>query len=136
MLTIGGLSPHAVKKALLVMKLTFLLMFVAVLQVSAKVNGQERVSLDLKQVEISKVLNTIQKQVDYRFLYNSKLNSIRKKISIDVKDMAIGDVLNTLFIGTDLRFKMLENNLIVVLSHCSGRLGSSRGTCLVGPHPR
>lgn len=117
MLTIGGWSPHAVKKALLVMKLTFLLMFVAVLQVSAKVNGQGRVSLDLKQVEISKALNSIEKQGDFRFLYNSKLNSIRKKISIDVRDMEIRDVLNALFTGTDLKFKMLENNLIVVLSN-------------------
>jgi TonB-linked SusC/RagA family outer membrane protein len=117
MLTIGGWSPHAVKKALLIMKLTFLLMFVAVLQVSAKVSGQGRVSLNLKQVEISKALNTIEKQGDFRFLYNSRLNTIRKKISIDIKDKEINEVLNTLFNGTDLRFKILDNNLIVVLSN-------------------
>ncbi|HWB95017.1 MAG TPA: TonB-dependent receptor [Puia sp.] len=98
------------------MKLTFLLMFVAVMQVSARVHGQGRVSLDLKQVEIAKALNSIEKQGDFRFLYNSRLNNIRKKVSIDVKDMDVKEVLNTLFSGTDLRFKMLENNLIVVLS--------------------
>jgi TonB-linked SusC/RagA family outer membrane protein len=116
MLTIGGVSPHAVKKALLFMKLTFLLILVATLQVSAKVNGQEKVSLNLKQVEISKALNTIEKQGVYRFLYNSRLNTIRKKIDIDVKDLGIKDVLNNMFTGTDLTFKMLENNLIVVVS--------------------
>src|SRR6186713_1465515 len=66
-LTIGGISPHAVKKALLVMKLTFLLIFVAFLQVSANVNGQGRVSLKLNQVEISRALNSIEKQGVYRF---------------------------------------------------------------------
>ena len=79
MLTIGGLSPHAVKKALLVMKLTFLLVFVAALQVSANVSGQGRVSLNLKQVEISRALNSIEKQGIYRFLYNSRLDQYPEK---------------------------------------------------------
>ena len=116
MLTIGGVSPHAVKKALLFMKLTFLLILVATMQVSARVNGQERVSLNLRQVEISKALNSIEKQGVYRFLYNSRLNTIHKRINIEAKDLEIRDVLNNMFTGTDLTFKMLENNLIVVVS--------------------
>jgi TonB-linked SusC/RagA family outer membrane protein len=140
MLTIGGWSPHAVKKALLIMKLTFLLMFVAVLQVSARVSGQGRVSLNLKQVEISKALNSIEKQGDFRFLYNSRLNTIRKKITIDIKDKDINEALTTLFNGTDLRFKILENNLIVVLSNSlaaqdikiTGKITSDNGEALSG----
>jgi len=116
MLTIGGISPHAVKKALLFMKLTFLLILVATMQVSARVNGQERVSLNLRQVEISKALNSIEKQGVYRFLYNSRLNTIHKRINIDVKELGIRDVLQNMFTGTDLTFKVLENNLIVVVS--------------------
>src|SRR5215469_13503721 len=117
MLAIGGWSPHAVKKALLVMKLTFLLVFVAAIQVSANVRGQERVSLNLKQVEISRVLNSIEKQGVYRFLYNSRLATIRKKVSVDVQDMTINDLLKNMFNGTDLTFKVLDNNLIVVVSN-------------------
>jgi len=87
------------------------------MQVSAKVNGQGRVSLNLRQVEISKALNSIEKQGVYRFLYNSRLNTIHKKINIDAKDLEIKDLLKGLFTGTDLTFKVLENNLIVVLSN-------------------
>ncbi|HEY4108879.1 SusC/RagA family TonB-linked outer membrane protein [Puia sp.] len=99
------------------MKLTFLLVFVAALQVSANVSGQGRVSLTLKQVEISRVLNSIEKQGTYRFLYNSRLATIRKKVSVDATDMTISDLLKSMFSGTDLTFKMLENNLIVVVSN-------------------
>lgn len=98
------------------MKLTFLLVFVAALQVSANVNGQDKVSLKLNQVEISKALNSIEKQGTYRFLYNSRLNAITNKVSIDVSDSEIRDVLNRLFIGTELTYKILDNNLIVVLA--------------------
>ena len=140
MLTIGGISPHAVKKALLVMKLTFLLMFVAALQVSANVSGQGRVSLTLKQVEISRVLNSIERQGTYRFLYNSRLANIRKKVTVDVTDMTINDLLRSMFNGTDLTFKLLENNLIVVVSNSpvpqdikiTGRITGDNGEALTG----
>src|SRR6185312_7474156 len=115
-LTMGGGSPHAVKKVLLIMKLTFLLVFVAALQVSAHVNGQSKVSLKLNDVALSKALNSIEKQGTYRFLYNSRLESIRRKISIDVDNSEIKDVMNDLLAGTQLTYKLLENNLIVVLA--------------------
>ncbi|HEV3326033.1 MAG TPA: TonB-dependent receptor, partial [Puia sp.] len=51
-----------------------------------------------------------------RFLYNNALKDIRQKVDIDVRDQTIQEVLNRIFIGTDLTYKMLENNLIVVLS--------------------
>jgi TonB-linked SusC/RagA family outer membrane protein len=115
-LTIEGNPLHALKKALLIMKLTFLLILAGMLQVSANVNGQDKISLKLNKAEISKVLNTIEKQGTYRFLYNSRLGSISQKINIDVSGMEIKEVLNKMFAGTDLAYKILDNNLIVVLS--------------------
>lgn len=115
-LTIGSSRFHAVKKALLIMKLSFLLILVGALQVSAKVNGQTEITLKLNQVEISRVLSTIEKQGTYRFLYNSRLKDIHDKIDIDVDRTGIQDVLKKVFTGTDLTYKLLDNNLIVVVS--------------------
>ncbi len=44
--------------------------------------GRKKVSLKLNEVEISKALNSIEKQGTYRFLYNSRLSSISRRISI------------------------------------------------------
>ena len=140
MLTIGGCNPHAVKKVLLIMKLTFLLVFLAMLQVSANVNGQGKVSLKLNQTEISKALNSIERQSSYRFLYNSRLDAIRRRINLDVTNLEIKDVLNRMFLGTDLVYKILENNLIVVLSSAlvlqdikvTGRITGENGEALTG----
>ncbi|HVM87318.1 MAG TPA: TonB-dependent receptor [Puia sp.] len=115
-LAIGGDCFHTVKKALLVMKLTFVLLMAGILQVSAKVNGQAKVSLKLNQVEIAKALKSIENQGDYRFLYNNNLKSLKQKISIDVSSTGIKDVLDKMFVGTDLAYKVLDNNLIVVIS--------------------
>jgi TonB-linked SusC/RagA family outer membrane protein len=115
-LTIGGWSPHAVKKALLIMKLSFLLLLAGTLQVSANVNGQSTFTLNLKQIEISRLLTTIEREGTYHFLYNSRLKDIHDKISIDVSNSPIREVLNKAFNGTELTYKLLENNLIVIIS--------------------
>ena len=109
-------KPNAIVKALIIMKLIFLLIITGVLQASANVNGQNKVSLKLDQVQINQALSTIEKQTNFRFLYNSQLKNLQQKISIDVNNEDIASVLNTLFSGKDLTYKMLENNLIVVLS--------------------
>src|SRR5580704_7876666 len=91
---------QTVKKALLVMKLTFVLMLAGILQVSANVNGQTKVSLNLNHVEIARALNAIEKQGTYRFLYNSRLSDIGKRVNISVTDGDIDNVLQRMFEGT------------------------------------
>lgn len=98
------------------MKLSILLMLVGSLQVSANVNGQSTFTLNLKQVEISRLLTTIEREGTYHFLYNSRLKEIHDKISIDVSNSPIREVLSRAFNGTELTYKILENNLIVIVS--------------------
>lgn len=115
-LTTGDTYLRDFRKALLLMKLSFLLILAGSLQVSANVNGQTSISLKVNKVEISKVLKTIERQGTYRFLYNSRLNDMRDVINLDVSNASISETLKKAFTGTDLTFKILDNNLVVVLS--------------------
>jgi TonB-linked SusC/RagA family outer membrane protein len=101
-------------KLLLVMKLTTLLIFFFTFNVSANGFGQETISLKVKKAEISGVLRSIEKQTNYRFLYNDKLEDIREKVSITVKEASIADVLKLLFDKTRLLYQVMDNNLIVI----------------------
>jgi TonB-linked SusC/RagA family outer membrane protein len=139
-LTMGGWCPPAAKKALFIMKLSVLLILATTMQVSAKVHGQATISLHLNQVEISRALNSIERQGVYHFLYNSRLTGIQQKISIDVSNVDVKDALSRMFSGTDLTYKVLDNNLIVVLSaklaiqdlKVTGRVLDSSGEALAG----
>src|ERR1700730_10869232 len=131
---------RAFKKAFLIMKISFLLIWVTSLHVSANVNGQSKISLKLEHTEISYALNVLEKQSNYRFLYNSRLKDLQQKINIDVSNLEIKDVLNKIFTGTDLTYKLLETNLIVVLSgspglqdiKITGRVTGENGEALSG----
>lgn len=96
------------------MKLTALIILFFTLNVSANGFGQEKISLRAKKTEIGGVLRTIEKQSNYRFLYNDDLEDIRTRVSINVKEAGISEVLSILLNRTRLFYQIMENNLIVI----------------------
>jgi TonB-linked SusC/RagA family outer membrane protein len=103
-------------KLLIIMKLSLMLILLAVIGAHAGVSAQGSITLNMRQVEIKKVLNKIEKEGEFRFLYNYDLLSLKKKVDVNFEGSSIKEVLNNIFANTDLTYKMLENNLIVVIS--------------------
>lgn len=108
--------PPLLIKCLIIMKLSFLLVLLSVCQLQARVLGQGNITLRLQQTEIEKVLNRIEKTGEFRFLYNYELGSLKKKVDINVENSSLSETLEKLFVNTDLTYKVLDNNLVVVLS--------------------
>jgi TonB-linked SusC/RagA family outer membrane protein len=101
------------RKALLIMKLTTLLILFFALNVSAKGFGQ-KINLRVKKTEIAGILSSIEKQTNYRFLYNNDLGDIREKVTLNVKDADLTLVLDLLLQDTKLLYQRMDNNLIVI----------------------
>jgi TonB-linked SusC/RagA family outer membrane protein len=97
------------------MKLSMLFILLGMLQARADVHGQGSITLNVQQTEISRVLNKIEKKGEFRFLYNYDLPSLKTKVDVNWQNTGIKEALAKLFTGTDLTFKLLDNNLIVVL---------------------
>ncbi|MDE3235026.1 MAG: TonB-dependent receptor [Bacteroidota bacterium] len=128
-------------KVLLVMKLTIALLFISLMQVSAKGLSQSKVTLKLQAVELKKVLFQIEKKSNCRFLYNDDAISLaNQKVEVNVENAYVTDVLNRLFAGTNLVYKVLNDNLIVLSSKdniitdvkVSGKVTNAAGEPLVG----
>ena len=109
----GVLIKPWLKKSLLIMKFTFILVFICCLQLSAKTYSQN-ITLNLKSVELKKALSTIEKHTPYRFLYSER-NISSDKITVNVTNAGISQVMNQLLSGTGLSYKQLDNNLIVLV---------------------
>jgi TonB-linked SusC/RagA family outer membrane protein len=110
------LKEKSTKKIWLAMKLSFVLMLAACLQVSAKAYSQNdvRLTLDLHNVKLRKVFSKIEKESAFRFLYSDDLVPVNKKINLQVTNTPLPEVLNTLLAKTDLHYKILSNNVIVI----------------------
>jgi TonB-linked SusC/RagA family outer membrane protein len=108
-------SYPGIKKLLLTMKLTLILIFITILQVSANVYSQTRVTLDVREKPIREVLKTIEQQTEIRFFYSDDLLSMNNMINVRADNQNIINVLNEMFLESPLTYKAYENNLIVIV---------------------
>lgn len=96
------------------LKLTTLLILVAMFNIRGNTYAQKtKVTLELNNSTIEKVIETIEQKTDFRFIY--KLNDIDldRTVSISVKDQPIYVVLDKIFKGTLTEFKIRDTQIIL-----------------------
>ena len=71
-----------------------------------------KVNLNMNNVELEKVLNEIEKQTDYLFIYNNLLD-IHKKISVKAEQKNVSKVLDNILKDTGIEYR-LEGSYIVL----------------------
>jgi TonB-linked SusC/RagA family outer membrane protein len=108
-------SYPGIKKLLLKMKLTLILVFITVLQVSANVYSQTSVTLDIREKSIREVLKSIEQQTDIRFFFSDDLLAMNNLINLKADNKNIISVLDDMFLESPLTYKAYENNLIVIV---------------------
>jgi TonB-linked SusC/RagA family outer membrane protein len=97
---------------LLKMKLTFVICLIAFMQVSASSLAQ-KITLNVKNLSFDKLLDNLEQQSGYHFLYDDELLSGASPVTINVKDAAIGDVLAKCFAGQPFAYVIKNHNVIV-----------------------
>ncbi len=112
----------------LCMRITLVLLLTAVMQLSA-MNGyaqKTRVPISVSNISIEQVLNMIEENSDYVFLYNDQ--TIQKNRIVSVKNTSgnISDILNEVFRGTNVAYTIVDKQIIL----------STTKTDLVQQNPR
>ena len=82
----------------------------------AKGFSQEKISIDLKNVEIKIALTTIQQNSRYRFIYNDDILPKDAMVTVKLTDADITQALDIILQSTGLTYHILESNLIVICS--------------------
>ena len=97
------------------MKLSAIMLFVfASMAFAAKGYSQSvRVTLNVNNSSLQKVLDEIEKQAEFHFFYNNKQVDISRNVTIKSNQKEISQVLNQLFAGTNIGYKILENSIIL-----------------------
>ena len=99
------------------MRIAILLLFVFILQAGANslYSQSARISINMSNATVEEILNVIEKESEFYFLYNSKLINVDRKASVNVKSKSVESVLNALFDKTDVVYK-IENKQIILSS--------------------
>lgn len=102
------------KKTFLAAGLTFL--FIVLLNVTickAAVSYEYRVSLQMQNVSLEKVILELREQTGIRFFYSiDKIKSI-ERVSVDAKNETLKNVLSCLLSGTGLTYTLLDEVVVI-----------------------
>ena len=97
------------------MKLTAFLILLFTLQVTASVYSQsKKLTIEAKESSIKEVLQKIEAQSEYRFIYENEKVNLDEKVSIKVKDELVENILKMLFEKDGVSYSITENNLILI----------------------
>jgi TonB-linked SusC/RagA family outer membrane protein len=99
-------------KILKIMKISALLMVTFTLNISAIGFGQFSFTSEGKTVR--EIFDIIEKESNYRFFYNDQFEFVNMPVDLEVKNRDINQVLDKILAPTDYKYKIFENNLIVI----------------------
>ena len=92
---------------------TFLLMVCVFCSYAGNAHSQNaKVSIRMNNVKLDKILNEIENQTDYLFIYNNQVD-INKITSVKVKNEAVAQVLDRILSGTGLNYELEGTHIIL-----------------------
>lgn len=92
---------------------TFLLMVCVFCSYAGNAHSQNaKVSIHMNNVKLDKILNEIENQTDYLFIYNNQVD-INKIISVKVKNEAVAQVLDRILSGTGINYELEGTHIIL-----------------------
>jgi TonB-linked SusC/RagA family outer membrane protein len=123
-----------------VMKLSFAIILLTCLHVSAGGFSQTRISVDFQSTRLKKALSVIERKSNFRFLYNESLVVNAPPITLAVNNAEVTDILNRILSKTGLSYQLMANNLVVLKTgtaafqdiRVTGKVTSSTGEAIAG----
>ncbi len=111
----SGNLAMVLKKMMLVMKLTTFLLLICAMHISASVYSQRtKLSIDVQGKSIKEVLQVIESQSDFRFIYENEKIDLDSKVNIRVEQQSVEDILKMLFDKRGIQYSITESNLILI----------------------
>ncbi len=111
-----------IKKVLRKMKLTICLLLISVMSVFAGKSYSQTKNLNIKMTNstVKEVLQNIEKQSEFYFMYSEKLVDVNREVSVDANNKKITEVLDDLFAGTEVDYKVKNRFILLTSPNVSG----------------
>lgn len=92
---------------------TFLLFFCSFCALAGTANSQTaKVTIKKANVTLLDVLNEIENQTNYLFVYSNDVN-VKRPISINVNNKAVNSILSTLFLGENISYTVEGTHIVL-----------------------
>ena len=93
--------------------IVFIFVFSFSVQLAAATENEDRISFNLRNVPLKTVINHIEKQTNYLFVYDEQVVDINLKVTINAKNNTVEEILNNLISGTELTYSIEGKNIVL-----------------------
>ena len=103
------------KKLMMIMKLTtFFILISMVSAFASKTYSQTKtLSLSLENASVKQVLEEIEEQSEFYFMFSSKVVDVNRTVSVEVSNKKIEKVLDELFAGTNVDYTIKDRIIVL-----------------------
>jgi TonB-linked SusC/RagA family outer membrane protein len=116
---VGDLYPH-IKKLTLIMRLSSLLILLAVFSSTASVYSQStKLTLKMENARIAEVFDAIEQQSEFYFFYNRDYFNDERVVSVDFSNKKIDEILQELFEKENVEYEILDRNILIKVPNIS-----------------
>lgn len=70
-------------------------------------------TIHINNAPIEEVLNQIEKQSEFRFLYNKKIVDVNRKVSISSQNKPVSEILNQIFSNGDITYTIHDRQIVL-----------------------
>ena len=111
----GCFLPFLFQKVYKIMKITALFIVLGILDVMAydAYSQKAKITLKANDVSLEEVLDEIENQSEFYFIFNQKLIDTDRRVHITAKNQNIKKVLNKLFTGTNVIYKVYDRQIVL-----------------------
>lgn len=97
------------------MRISVVLLFIVLAHLRAEcLYSQNTVlNLSLRDATVEQVLNQIEKDTEFSFLFTDQSVDVTRKVDMDIRSKSIRETLNVLFKGTDVAFRIVDRQIIL-----------------------
>lgn len=120
-------SSRALKKLIMELKIALLLIVAGVSNLLATPTYSQvaKVSLNMQNTSLEKVLDEIEVQSEFYFIFNQKQIDVDRVVDIRVENGLITDILPDLFKGTNVNYTVIDRKILLTTEPVTDKLKAS-----------
>ncbi len=122
-----GYPCPAIKKLIMELKIAILIIVAGVSNVFATTTYSQvaRVSLDIENRSLEQVMDEIESQSEFYFIFNQKQIDVNRVVEIHSENQLITDILPELFKGTNVNYVVLDRKILLTTETVDSKTTSS-----------
>ena len=114
--TYGLMDDIGLLKMIKMMRFTIFILLLSLSQTFAvnTYSQQTKLSLDMRNVRVEDVIDKIEKNSEFFFMYNKNMVDIDRKVDVQVEEKSIDQVLDKLFENTDISYSVKDRQILLI----------------------